>query len=149
MSHPGATPLFVDTGSFYARFDSNSSRHARATALFEGIGAGEFVYRPLYTSTYVLDELATLVLSHQDHAAALAALTRVRESPVVVVHPDREDFEATCEQFARYDDQTSSFTDHTSCVLAAERGVEHVLTFDPDDFRPLGMTAVPGDTGEV
>lgn len=149
MSDPGATPLFIDTGPFYARFDASSSRHARATALFEGIGTGEFAYRPLYTSTYVLDELATLVLSHRDHAAAVAALTRVRESPVVVIHPDRTDFEGTCEQFARYDDQASSFTDHMSRVLAAERDVEHVFTFDPDDFRPLGVTAVPDDTGEV
>lgn len=149
MSGLGATPLFIDTGPFYARFDANSSRHARATTLFEGIGTGEYVYRPLFTSTYVLDELATLVLSHRNHVAAVAALDRVLGSPVVVVHPDRGDFEATCEQFARFDDQTSSFTDHMSSVLAADRDVEHVFTFDPDDFRPLGMTAVPDDTGEA
>ena len=27
-----------------------------------------------------------------------------------------------------------------------ERDVEHVFTFDPDDFRTLGFTAVPDDT---
>ena len=149
MGDTGATPLFIDTGPFYARFNARASRHERATTLFEGIGSGEFVYRPLYTSTYVLDELATLVLSHQDHAAAVTALNRVRQSPVVVVHPDRVDFETTCEQFERFDDQTSSFTDHMTAVLAHARDIEHVFTFDPDDFRPLGVTAVPGDTGDV
>jgi predicted nucleic acid-binding protein len=34
-------------------------------------------------------------------------------------------------------------------VLADERDVEHVFTFDPDDFRTLGFTVVPDDTGEA
>lgn len=146
---PGATPLFVDTGAFYARFVETSQRHDRATAVFEAIGAGEVVYRPLYTSTYVLDELATLVFSHHEHAAATAAIERVRQSPTTVVHPDDTDFDTTVEQFAQYDDHGISFTDHMSGVLAAERDIEHVFTFDPDHFRTLGFTAVPDDTGEA
>jgi predicted nucleic acid-binding protein len=146
---PGATPLFIDTGAFYARFDENSSLHERASAIFTGIGSGELVYRPLYTSTYVLDELATLILSHRNQTEAVAALDRVLDSPVTVVDPDWADFDACREQFTRYDDQTSSFTDHMTTILAADRDVEYVFTFDPDDFRPLGVTVVPGDTGEA
>ena len=144
----GATPLFIDTGAFYARFVGTAQRHDRATVVFEAIGEGEAMYRPLYTSTYVLDELATLILSHRDHEGATAALERVRQSPTTVVHPDRADFERTCEQFARYDDHEISFTDHMTGVLAAERDIEHVFTFDPDHFRTLGFTAVPDDTGD-
>ena len=107
------------------------------------------MYRPLYTSTYVLDELVTLILSHRDHAAAAAVLERVRQSSATVVHPDKTNFDSTCEQFVRYDDHAISFTDHMSGVLAAERGIEHVFTFDPDHFRTLGFTAVPDDTGEA
>jgi predicted nucleic acid-binding protein len=143
----GATPLFIDTGAFYAQFVETAQRHDRATAVFEAIGEGEVVYRPLYTSTYVLDELATLILSHRDHDGATAALERVRQSPTTVVHPDKADFERTCEQFARYDDHEISFTDHMTGVLAAERDIEHVFTFDPDHFRTLGFAAVPDDTG--
>jgi predicted nucleic acid-binding protein len=146
---PGATPLFIDTGAFYARFVETAQRHDRATAVFEAIGAGEAVYRPLYTSTYVLDELATLLLGHRDHEAAAVALDRVRQSPTTAVHPDKADFDTTCEQFARYDDHAISFTDHMTGVLAAEREIEHVFTFDPDRFRTLGFTAVPDDTGEA
>lgn len=36
-----------------------------------------------------------------------------------------------------------------SGVLADDRGIEHVFTFDPDDFRTLGFVAVPDDTGET
>lgn len=146
---PGATPLFIDTGAFYAQFDESSARFERASTIFTEIGTGDLVYRPLYTSTYVLDELATLILSHRGHTAAVAALDRVIDSSVTIVDPDWADFEATREQFTRYDDQTSSFTDHMTAILAADREVEHVFTFDPDDFRPFGLTVVPDDTGEA
>jgi uncharacterized protein len=145
---PGATPLFIDTGAFYAYFDENAHRNDRAAPIFEAIRTGEVPYRPIYTSTYVLDELATLVLSHRNHAAAVEALTRVLESAITVVHPDERDFDATYTQFERYDGHEISFTDHISGVLAAEREIDHIFTFDTDHFRTLGFTAVPDDTGE-
>lgn len=149
MSRKGAKPLFIDTGAFYARFDEGSSRHERANAVFEGIGRSEHPYRPLYTSTYVLDELATLVLSHRNHSTAVEAVERILDSSVTVVHPDRTDFESAYEKFVRYDDHEISFTDHMSGVLSEERGVEHVFSFDTDHFRTLGFTVVPDDTGEA
>lgn len=145
----GAMPLFIDTGAFYARFTETADRHERATAVFEGIGTGELVYRPLYTSTYILDELVTLTLSHRNHAAAVGALERVRQSPVAIIHPEYADFDAACEQFARYNDREISFTDHMSGTLAGDREIEHVFTFDPDDFRTLGFTAIPDDTADA
>lgn len=149
MSPQAATPLFIDTGAFYAQFDENAPRHARANPIFEGIGAGSLPYRPLYTSTYILDELATLILSHREHTMAVRALKRVVQSPVTVIHPDERDFNATCEQFERYDDQHVSFTDHMSGVLASGRDIDHIFTFDTDHFRTLGFTVVPDDTGEA
>lgn len=149
MSESAATPLFVDTGAFYARFDGSAARHERADAMFEGIGTGDYPYRPVYTSSYVLDELATLVLSHRTHADAVAALNRVLDSSVVVLHPDETDFRRAREQFTRYDEQDISFTDQMSGVLASERDIEHVFTFDSDHFRTLGFTVVPDDTGEA
>jgi len=141
--------LFIDTGAFYARFDANAQRHERAAPMFEAIGSGDLPYRPIYTSSYVLDELATLVLSHRGHEAAVTALDRVRESAVSIIIPNRMAFEQTCEQFAQYDDQEISFTDHMTGVLADDLDVDHVFTFDPDHFGTLGFTAVPDDTGEA
>lgn len=150
MSGPGATPLFIDTSAFYARFVENAPRHDRAQQIFEGIQQGELVYRPLSTSTYILDELATLILRRKNHARATDTIDRIRQSSAVtIVHPDEGAFDTACEQFAQYSDQTISFTDHMTGVLAANRDIEHVFTFDPDDFRALGFTAVPDDTGEA
>ena len=148
MSGPGATPLFIDTGAFFARFADDAARHAQATAVFDAIQAGDLVYQPLYTSTYVLDELATLLRHKSTHERALDSLNRIRTSgPVILIHPTDADFDATCEQFARYDDHEISFTDHMSGVLAADRDVERVFAFDKD-FATLGFTRVPVDTGD-
>ena len=50
-------------------------------------------------------------------------------------------------QFGEYDDQEISFVDHTTAILADERDVGHVFAFD-SDFRTLGFSVVPADTGD-
>lgn len=149
MSSSGATALFFDTGAFFARFVENAPRHDRARAVFDGIQAGEMVYRPLYTSTYVLDELATLIRHKHTHTRAVDTLTRIRNSePMTLIHPSKADFAAACDQFERYDDHDISFTDHMTGVLAADRDITHICAFD-SDFRTLGFTLIPSDTGEA
>lgn len=149
MPPTGPTPLFVDTGAFYAWFDGSASRHDRAATVFDGISSGDFPYRPIYTSTYVVDELATLIVSRRDHDTAVEAIDRVRSSVVRVVSPDASDFDRACERFRQYDSRELSFTDHVTAVLAEAYDVEHVFTFDADDFRTLGLVVVPDDTGEA
>lgn len=143
-------PLFVDTAAFFARFNERATEHGRARAVFQGIRSGNLPYDPLFTSRYVLSELATLLLRKVSHRAAVRALETVRDAGSFNVLPVAgEPFDRTCEQFARYDDQQISFVDHSSGVLAADRGIDHVFTFDSDDFRALGFTVVPADTGDV
>jgi predicted nucleic acid-binding protein len=147
MNEP-ARPLFIDTGAFFARFNDRDDEHDRATAVFEAIKADDLPYRPLYTSGYVLSELATLTLRKAGHAEAVEALDRVADSPnVTVIHPAGSTFTATRREFERYDDQRISFVDHSSAVLTRERDVEHVFTFDERDFRTFGdgFTLVPAD----
>lgn len=106
MSGPGTTPLFVDTGAFFAYFVENSPRHDRARAVMDGIRDGDLRFRPIYTTGYVLSELTTLLLRKKGHEAARDTLERVRESSVVtVLHPDESRFEAACTEFGRFDDQ--------------------------------------------
>lgn len=147
MSGAGTRPLFVDTGAFYARADEDDTHHETATDLFEDVRTGDLPYRPLYTTQAVLSELATLCLYKLGHGTAVEALRAVRESESFNVVPvGRATFESAAAQFEDYDDQTISFVDHTTAVLADERDVEHVFAFD-GDFRTLGFTVVPEDTG--
>jgi predicted nucleic acid-binding protein len=145
MSGRGASPVFIDTGAFYARADEGDKRHRDAVRLFDGIRSGEIAYRPLYTSQAVLSEFATLALYKLGHADATRAVRAVRESESINSVPvDTSAFEMAAEQFEEYDDQEISFVDHTTSILADERGVEHIFAFD-SDFRTLGFSLVPGD----
>ena len=65
-----------------------------------------------------------------------------------MIHPDQAAFDAATTEFNRYDDHDISLVDHLTGVLAAERDVDHVFAFD-GDFRTLGFTVVPDDTGEL
>jgi len=141
----GAQPVVVDTSAFYARADADDAHHDEVMRLFDEIRSGELPYRPLYTSQAVLSEFATLALYKLGHETATRALTAIRASESITVLPvGRDAFEAAAAQFSEYDDQQISFVDHTTGVLAAERGVDHVVTFD-SDFRTLGFTLVPAD----
>lgn len=146
MPSPPA-PLFIDTAAFFARFNERATEHDRARTVFDGIRSGELQYDPLFTSRYVLSELATLVLRKVGHRPAVTALEGIREASSFNVLPIGGDaFDRTCEQFARYDDQQISFVDHSSAVLADSHDIEYVFTFDRADFRTLGFTVVPADT---
>jgi len=141
-------PLFIDTAAFFARFNERAAEHDRARGVFEGIRSGNINFNPLFTSRYVLSELATLLLRKVGHRAAVNALSAIRAATSFNVLPVATDsFNATCEQFATYDDQTISFVDHTSAVLAEQRDIDHIFTFDQRDFRTLGFTVVPDETG--
>lgn len=147
MTGPGATPIFVDTGAFYARADQDDKHHQTSGRLFNSIRSGKIPYRPLFTSQSVLSELATLALYKLGHRGAVRTLTAIRDSASINVVPvGRATFESAADQFVDYDDQDISFVDHTTSILADERGIEHIFAFD-DDFRTLGFTLVPDDVG--
>lgn len=148
MSEPGATPLVVDTGAFYARADEDDEHHETAKRVFDGIRTGDRAYRPVYTTQAVLSELATLCLYKLGHDNAVRTLTAIRASESFNILPvGRSAFEAAAGQFEDYDDQEISFVDHTTAILADERDVNHVFAFD-SDFRTLGFSVVPADTGD-
>lgn len=141
--------MFVDTGALYARFDTDDQHHEDAVYVFENIADGNLVYRPLSVSTFVLSELATLVLHNSGPEQVPAVLNSVYESSLfTVVHPDESALEAARKATDRYDDQEITLDDHSTGVLAQERNVEHVFGFD-SDFRTLGFTLVPADTGDL
>jgi predicted nucleic acid-binding protein len=145
MSDGGPTPVFIDTGAFYARADRDDTHHEDVMALFRGIRAGELSYYPLFTSQAVLSEFATLALYKLGHETATTALAAVRESESITVVPvGTATFETAAAQFAAYDDQQISFVDHTTSVLAADRDIDHIVAFD-SDFRTLGFSLVPAD----
>lgn len=141
------SPAIVDTGMFFAYYYASAEQHTRARDTLDAIVSGELSFGPLFTTQAVLSELATLLRRKSTHDEAIRAVTEIHDSGSfnrLVV--DRATFDRALEQFEQYDDQTISFVDHTTAVLAAERDIDHVLGFDAD-FQTLGFTRVPVDTG--
>lgn len=148
MTQGTPVPLFIDTGGFYAAYVEDDKNHDRASAVLETIRAAER-YGPIFTSRYVLAELATVILYRKNHQRAVSTIEEIRSSETVNILPVTEaTFDAAYDKFVQYNDQEIAFFDHLGSALAREYDIEHVFTFDPDDFRTLGVTVVPADTGE-
>lgn len=137
------TPLFIDTGAFFARFNENDEYHATASVFFDDIRTGDAGYGSLYTSRFVLYELVDLLLYKVGYDTALGALDAVLDSESFNILPVTEKtVRKARDEFERYDDQRISFVDHTSAVLCRERDIEHIFGFD-SDFRTLGFELLP------
>lgn len=146
MSIGAPVPLFVDTGSFYAAYVEDDANHDRADVVFDAIQTGDR-YGPVFTSRYVLAELATVIRYRKSHRRAVSTLEEIRSSETINVLPvDRTAFDTGHERFEQYDDQVIAFFDHLGGAIARQYEVDHVFTFDPDEFRTLGFTVVPDKT---
>src|SRR6056297_398368 len=118
----GVTPLFIDTGAFFAWAYEQAERHDRARDVFDAIAAGNLPYRPLYTSRSVLSELTTLILRKVGHAEAVETLETIRASESFNILPvDKPAFNAACTEFAQYDDHQISFS--TILVVSSPEAV--------------------------
>ncbi len=139
----GPTALFLDTSGLFPYFHRGTEEHETATSFLGAVGANDIPYRPLYTSTYVLDELATLLLSKGTHELAVTALDRTLDSAHVTVLRETDDgFTSARETFEQYDDHEISFTDHLSASQMRDHDVDHVFAYD-GDFRTLGFEQIP------
>lgn len=144
----GPTALFVDASAFVAYFDSTASRHDVAREFLASVTGEQprFAYRPIFTNTYVVDEVVATLLSKRSHAVARDALEHVfllfDDDHLGILPETWDEFLAARDAFCEYDDHELSFTDHLVAVQAQQRDVDHVLTFD-DDFRTFGLEVLP------
>lgn len=141
-------PLYIDTGAFSAYYNDRDKHHESARAVFQAIRTGELAYDPLYTTRFVLGELATLLLHKVDHETASRALRDIRTAESFnIERVSRETFDEACTMFEEYDDQAITLVDHVTARLASRRDADHVFTYD-SDFSTLGFVRVPLDMGE-
>lgn len=140
---PGPTALFLDTSGLFARFHPDAAEHDQVRGFFDAIASGQFPYRPLVTNTYVVDELATLLVTRGSHDHAATALEALTDSETISIRSeDGELFQSARDAFLAYDDHEISFTDHYCAVEMNARSIDHVLAFD-GDYESLGFTVLP------
>ena len=136
-------PVFVDTGALAAVAHRGDANHRAARRLLQTLSRER---RPLITSTYVLDELFTLLRFRWDHRTAVEfgeKLTRSRWCRVVDISEATRI--AAWQMFVRYDDQELSFTDCTSFALMHELGLHDAFAFD-QHFEAVGFVRLPAAT---
>lgn len=139
----GPTALFLDTSGLFPYFHPDTSEHDEVRNCFRAIRDGDLPYRPLFTSTYVVDELVTLLLSRGRRQWAVDALELLTGSDsVTVLDETAAAFDRAGEYVRQYDDAAISFTDHFCAVQMEQENVDHVLAFD-GDYERHGLTVLP------
>ncbi|WP_440770522.1 type II toxin-antitoxin system VapC family toxin [Natronorubrum sp. DTA28] len=139
----GPTALFLDTSGLFAYFHPGAAEHEQTRAFFQDVVEGIVPYRPLYTHTYVVDELVTLLQSKATPALAREAYGRITDSETIeLIYESESQFDAVGDALRTYDDHEISFTDQMIAVTMRERNIDHVLAYD-GDFETLGISVVP------
>lgn len=134
-------PIFVDTSAFVALASSKDRNHASARKLLRHLAR---THQSLVTSTYVADEVITLVRMRIGHRAAVEAGRAILDSKWCrMLEIDENLREKAWELFRQYDDQVFSFTDCTSFAAMRDLRIQDAFTFDRTDFAAAGFSAVP------
>ncbi|WP_049929139.1 type II toxin-antitoxin system VapC family toxin [Halopiger goleimassiliensis] len=132
--------VVIDTGVFFAQYDTDAARHESASNAMRAVFEGRFG-RP-YTSDYVVDEAITLTRkrtgSHDDAwtlgQRILGRGAYPERIELTTITPDL--FEKTLEVFETYADHSLSFTDASTIAIVETNDIDAVLSFD-DDFDGL------------
>mgnify|MGYP001097122712 CR=1 FL=1 len=130
-------PLFVDTSGWYDLLFSGSPAHEPIKELL-----AEQSLR-LVTSTYVLDELVSLILARRNHHTAARVGSHIRTAAEVhVEHPDAAEERRAWSLFLERPDKRYTLTDCLSFVMMRRLGLTTALATD-DHFRQEGFETVP------
>ena len=135
--------IFIDTSGFVALAGKKDRNHVRARRFLSALARTR---RPLLTSTYVADEVITLVRMRIGQAAAVEIGQAILDSRWCRMLDIDEELRASAwSLFTRYADQEFSFTDCTSFAVMKALGIEESFTFDRRDFATAGFTALPAE----
>ena len=133
--------IFVDTSGFVALSDKRDHHHARAKRFFRLLARTR---RPLVTSTYVADEVITLVRMRIGHRVAVQVGNAILGSRWCRMLDVEEELRSSAwTLFTRYKEQEFSFTDCTSFAIMRALEIVEAFTFDRRDFAAAGFSAVP------
>jgi predicted nucleic acid-binding protein len=117
--------FFVDTSGWYAFLNAGDPRHKVVKDLMGSRGVR------LATSTYVFDELVTLVQARVGHHKAVAVGNALRTAAGLEMLAVSETVEtASWNLFAQRGGRGYSFTDCTSFVLMQEFNLHRAVTLD-------------------
>lgn len=130
-------PIFVDTGAWYAYINAKDPDHFKVREFLDSFE------EKLVTSSYIFDEIITLVLARLGHVKAVK-VGQVLLNPKVVelVRVGAADEWSAWQLFQQRSDKVYSFTDCTSFVLMRRLKLAKALTLD-EHFMQEGFEVEP------
>jgi len=132
------TPIFVDTGAWFARFVLSDRDHPAAREWFEQNT------HPLITTDYVIDELLTVLKVRGEYQRALEVGTSLFNGDVCDLEwVTQADVKDAWQVFSTYRDKGWSFTDCVSRVVMERLRFTTAVAF-VEHFHQFGtVTVVP------
>ena len=122
-----ATPVFVDTGAYYALADVHDPDHAESVRLLQHITRLRYA---LVTSNFVISEVYTLLLKRLGWEVAGQYVEELKTGSTQVIRVSAEDEERTWEILRRYRDQDFSYVDATSFAIMERLDIKGFFAFD-------------------
>lgn len=119
---------FIDTSAFKALADANDIYHLESVGIFDKIK--KYNYH-LFTTTYVLSEIITLLRKYIGHRETVSFTKYIRNDPVITfLNVSEEAIEKALNIFEKYDDKYFSFVDCLSFVVYFDNNIQEVFAFD-------------------
>lgn len=120
--------IFVDTGAFIGHYIEKDDHRDAAILGWRELKAKP---QPLFTSSFVIDELLTYLGRRAGYRfAAERGRALFASATLVLLRPSPEDELLALDHFEKYADQEVSFTDCVSFALMQREGIRRVFTFD-------------------
>jgi hypothetical protein len=128
---------FVDTGAWYAYINIKDPDHFKVGEILESFNGR------LVTSSYIFDEIVTLVLARLGHQRAVKVGEVLLSSGAVeMVRVGATDERLAWQFFQQRPDKMYSFTDCTSFALMRRLKLTKALTLD-EHFAQEGFEVMP------
>ena len=116
----------LDTGPWVALIDRSESRHNESVQWLKNFSGR------LYSTEAVLTEV--LYILNFSIKAQCAAMNFVLDAVVQIVPPSIESLKKAKNLMKKYADLPMDYADASIVCLAAETGMQHIITFDEKDF---------------
>jgi uncharacterized protein len=130
------TPIFVDTGAWFAWCVPADRDHPVAREWFERNT------HPLITTDYIVDELLTLLKMRGEYQRALEIGPPLLDGDLCNLEwTTHDDINDAWRVFSTFRDKEWSFTDCVSRVVMERLGVTAAVAFD-EHFRQFGTVSV-------
>jgi predicted nucleic acid-binding protein len=132
--------ILVDSSIWDAAKRRRDKSHAVAREVLQEIMEGK--YGRVVITDYIIDEVVTWLNAHTTHKIAVQTADFFFTSKEIEIEKiDWAVLREARELFRKYD--YLSFTDATTAVIAALKGIKYIATLN-QDFRKLGFNVIPG-----